>query len=54
MAALIGRQKFHGYRFEGIRYDCGDKVGWLEANIAFALKRPDIGEKVRTVISALL
>jgi UTP--glucose-1-phosphate uridylyltransferase len=54
MASLIGRQKFFGYRFEGIRYDCGDKVGWLEANIAFALKRPDIGEKVRAVITALL
>jgi UTP--glucose-1-phosphate uridylyltransferase len=54
MASLIGRQPFHGYRFEGKRYDCGDKAGWLEANIAFALKRPDIGEKVRAAVTALL
>ena len=54
MASLIGRQQFYGYRFEGKRYDCGDKAGWLEANIAFALKRSDIGEKVRAAVTALL
>lgn len=54
MAKLIGSQPFHGYRFEGKRYDCGDKVGFLEANIAFALKRPDLGDKLRTALSALL
>ncbi len=54
MASLIGRQPFHGYRFEGKRYDCGDKVGFIEANVAFALARKDIGEKVRAAITALL
>lgn len=54
MAKLIGRQPFHGYRFVGKRYDCGDKVGFLEANIAFALRRPDLGDKLRTALSALL
>ena len=54
MAALIGKQPFHGLRFEGKRYDCGDKVGFIEANVAFALKRKDIGEKVRAAITALL
>ncbi len=54
MAALIGRQPFHGLRFEGKRYDCGDKVGFIEANVAFALKRKDIGDKVRAAITALL
>jgi len=54
MAKLIGGGPFHGYRFEGKRYDCGDKVGFLEANIAFALARPDIGEKVRTAIEDVL
>ena len=34
MAALIGRQPFHGYRFEGRRFDCGDKLGYLEAIVA--------------------
>ena len=42
MATLIGRQPFHGYRFEGERFDCGDRQGWLAANVAFALKRPDL------------
>lgn len=54
MAKMIGGAPFHGYRFEGKRYDCGDKVGFLEANIAFALARPDIGEKVRTAIEEVL
>jgi UTP--glucose-1-phosphate uridylyltransferase len=50
MTRLIGAQPFHGLRFEGTRYDCGDKVGFLEANVAFALKRPDIGDKVRAAL----
>jgi UTP--glucose-1-phosphate uridylyltransferase len=54
MARLIGSQPFHGYRFEGKRYDCGDKVGFIEANVAFALSRADIGPKVRAAIEALL
>ena len=54
MAKLIGGAPFHGYRFEGKRYDCGDKVGFLEANIAFALARADIGEKVRSAIEEVL
>jgi UTP--glucose-1-phosphate uridylyltransferase len=54
MAKLIGGAPFHGFRFDGKRYDCGDKVGFLEANIAFALARPDIGEQVRTAIEEVL
>jgi UTP--glucose-1-phosphate uridylyltransferase len=47
MAKLIGQQPFHGLRYEGRRFDCGDKVGFLEAQIAFALKRPDLADAVR-------
>ena len=47
MASLIGRQPFHGLRYEGRRFDCGDKAGFLEAQIAFALKRPDMAPAVR-------
>lgn len=54
MARLIGRQPFHGLRFEGTRYDCGDKIGFLEANVAFALRRPDMADKVRAAIGRLL
>jgi UTP--glucose-1-phosphate uridylyltransferase len=46
MAKLIGTQPFHGLRYEGRRFDCGDKVGFLEAQIAFALKRPDMAGAV--------
>ena len=42
MARLIGRQPFHGYRFEGRRFDCGDKLGYLEAIVAMASLRQDL------------
>jgi UTP--glucose-1-phosphate uridylyltransferase len=42
MAGLIGRQPFHGYRFEGRRFDCGDKLGYLEAIVAMASLRQDL------------
>jgi len=47
MAKLIGNQPFHGLRYEGRRFDCGDKAGWLEAQIAFALARPDLAPAVQ-------
>lgn len=47
MAKMIGHAPFHGLRYEGRRFDCGDKVGFLEAQIAFALKRPDLAPAVR-------
>lgn len=47
MAKLIGTQPFHGLRYEGRRFDCGDKLGFLEAQIAFALNRPDLADAVR-------
>ncbi len=47
MAKMIGHTPFHGLRFEGRRFDCGDKAGYLEAQIAFALKRPDLAGKVQ-------
>jgi UTP--glucose-1-phosphate uridylyltransferase len=50
MAALIGEQPFHGLRYEGRRFDCGDKIGFLEAQIAFALKRPDMAAQVRAFL----
>ncbi len=50
MAKLIGNQPFHGLRFEGERFDCGDKVGFIEATLAHALKRPDMSAKVREML----
>ena len=51
MARTIGRLPFNGYRFEGRRYDCGDKAGFLEATVAFALARDDLGEAMREIIA---
>jgi UTP--glucose-1-phosphate uridylyltransferase len=50
MAKLIGKVPFHGLRYEGRRFDCGNKIGFLEAQIAFALKRPDLAPAVRAFL----
>jgi len=50
MATLIGKQPFHGYRFAGKRYDCGSKLGFLEATLAFALDRQDLTEGLRSLL----
>lgn len=50
LAKLIGRQAFHGLRFEGRRYDCGDRLGYLEAVVALAAKRPDLGPAFRALL----
>jgi len=54
MAKLLHQQPFHAYMYEGVTHDCGDKIGLLRANVALALKRPDLGEAARAAISALL
>jgi UTP--glucose-1-phosphate uridylyltransferase len=54
MVKLIGRQPFHGLRFEGTRYDCGDKLGFLEANLAFGLARDDTAPGLRAILKNLL
>ena len=50
MARMIGHGPFHGLRYEGRRFDCGDKAGFLEAQIAFALKRPDLRDQVEAFL----
>ncbi len=50
MARLIGSQPFHGFRFEGTRYDCGSRTGFIEANIAYALQDPQIGGEVMEMV----
>jgi len=50
MAKMIGHTPFHGLRYEGRRFDCGDKIGFLEAQIAFALKRPDLKADVEAFL----
>jgi UTP--glucose-1-phosphate uridylyltransferase len=54
MVELAKRQPFYGLKFAGTPFDCGSKAGFLSANIAFALARPDIGPTFRTEIKRLL
>jgi UTP--glucose-1-phosphate uridylyltransferase len=50
MAKLIGKQPFHGLRFEGGHYDSGGRLGFIEANIAFGLADPEIADSVRKLL----
>jgi UTP--glucose-1-phosphate uridylyltransferase len=54
MAQMIGNQPFHAVTFDGKRYDCGSKVGFVEATLALALERPDMGDEVRAMAKRLL
>ena len=54
MAGLMKTQDFHALEYEGTTYDCGDKLGLLRANVAFALTRPDLADAARKAILELL
>ena len=54
MAGLMKTQAFHALEYEGTTYDCGDKIGLLRANVAFALARPDLADAARKAITELL
>jgi len=54
MAQMIGRQPFHAVTFTGKRYDCGSKLGFVEATLAIALERPDMADDVRAMARRLL
>ena len=53
MARLIGHMPFHAVQTSCARYDCGDKVGFLKANIAVGLQRPDIAPALRAVLKEM-
>jgi UTP--glucose-1-phosphate uridylyltransferase len=50
---MAAREGLCAYEFDGQRYDVGDKLQWLEANVAFALKRPDLGPALREFLRSL-
>jgi UTP--glucose-1-phosphate uridylyltransferase len=54
MAKMIGQQPFHAVTFSGERFDCGGKVGFVEATLALALRRQDMGAEVRRIAERLL
>ncbi len=54
MIRLMETRPFYGFKFEGRTFDCGSKVGFLAANVAFALDRPDIAPEIRETIAELI
>ena len=53
IAALIAEEDVFAYEFDGLRYDCGTKLGYLQANLQFALKHPEIGSDFRKYLRGL-
>ena len=54
IARQLGLQPLNGFLFEGERFDCGNKIGFLEANIAHALKRPELKDHVEKILKRLV
>ena len=54
IAQLIGSMPMHGFSFEGTRYDCGNKVGYLHANVALAMAREDMAAELPSLLKPLL
>jgi UTP--glucose-1-phosphate uridylyltransferase len=52
MAALIGQQPFHAVAADAVRHDCGDKAGFVLANLAIALDRADIAPRIEEFLGA--
>jgi UTP--glucose-1-phosphate uridylyltransferase len=53
IAALIAEEDVFAHQFEGIRYDCGSKMGYLQANVQFALKHPEVGAEFKRYLRGL-
>ena len=52
MAKLIGQQPFHAVKVDAVRHDCGDKAGFVLANLAIALDSPELGPRVRDYLAS--
>ncbi len=55
--ALLGlakRRKIYGYEFEGVRYDIGDRAGYVMAQVGFGLKRPDVADRLRAFLEQVI
>ena len=51
---LSKRRRVYGYEFEGVRYDLGDRLGFLMAQVGFGLKRPELADKLRAYLRSVL
>ncbi len=54
MKVMVGTQPFHGTRFDGFTYDTGSKLGFLAANVAFAMSRPELAEGFRAELKKIV
>ena len=54
ISALLAEEQVLAYRFEGVRYDCGSKFGYLEATIRFGLKHPEVSKELRALIESIV
>ena len=53
ISMLLGKESVYAYEFEGTRYDCGSKLGYMQASIQYALKDGDIREDLKSYIENL-
>ena len=52
MAKLIGKQPFHAVKVDAVRHDCGDKAGFVLANLAIALDHPELSSRVKDYLAS--
>ena len=53
LESLLSETPIYGFEFEGVRHDCGNKLGFLKASVAYALSRPDLGAQFRDYLKSL-
>jgi UTP--glucose-1-phosphate uridylyltransferase len=53
IAALLNEEQVLAYRYDGTRYDCGSKNGYLEATVKLALRHPEVGKEFRAMLEAM-
>lgn len=53
ISGLIGEEQVLAYRFNGVRYDCGSKAGYLEATVRLGLRHPECGEEFRALLESI-
>ena len=53
LESLLSETPIYGFEFEGVRHDCGNKLGFLKASVEYALARPDLGAQFRDYLTSL-
>jgi UTP--glucose-1-phosphate uridylyltransferase len=54
ISALLTEEQVLAYRFDGVRYDCGSKFGYLEATIRLGLKHPEVSKDLRALLESIV